>query len=200
MDENHFRVAAAIAIVVTMSIGVYHRWQAARSGERVSRRDEGLLLAVVLRLSGLVMWIGTFAWLIRPQSMAWAMLPLPDAVRWSGAVLGLLGAGLMYWTMTSLGKNLTDTVAVRREAYLVTRGPYRWVRHPFYVTAAVLMASITLLSANALIGAAGLAVVALLAVRTPIEERKLLEQFGEPYRRYRAATGAFLPRLHGTRR
>lgn len=132
--------------------------------------------------------------------MAWAALPLPDAVRWSGAVLGLSGAGLMYWTMTSLGKNLTDTVAVRREAYLVTRGPYRWVRHPFYVTAAVLMASITLLSANALIGAAGLAVVALLAVRTPIEERKLLEQFGEPYREYRATTGAFFPRLHGTRR
>ncbi len=200
MDENRFRIAAAIAIGVTMSIGVYHRWQAAKAGERVSRRDEGLLLAVVLRLAGLAMWIGTFAWLIRPQSMAWAMLPLPDAVRWSGAVLGLLGAGLMYWTMTSLGKNLTDTVAVRREAYLVTRGPYRWVRHPFYLTAAVLMAAITLLSANALIGAAGLAVVALLAVRTPIEERKLLEQFGEPYRRYRAATGAFLPRLHGTRR
>jgi protein-S-isoprenylcysteine O-methyltransferase Ste14 len=32
----------------------------------------------------------------------------------------------------SLGRNLTDTVVTRREAYLVLNGPYRFVRNPMY--------------------------------------------------------------------
>ena len=86
----------------------------------------------------------------------------------------------MYWTLTNLGKNLTDTVATRRDATLVTSGPYHFVRHPFYVTAALLMAGVALLSANWFIGACGLAGIVLLVARTPKEEEKLVEKFGDP--------------------
>ena len=100
----------------------------------------------------------------------------------------------MYWTLSSLGRNLTDTVVTRAQATLVTHGPYRWVRHPFYVTAALLLGSVTVLAANGLIGGAGLLVLALLAVRTPTEERRLIERFGQPYQEYMARTGRFIPR------
>jgi len=82
----------------------------------------------------------------------------------------------------------------RSQATLITRGPYRWVRHPFYVTAALLMFSVTLLTANWLIGASGLVVLALLAIRTPKEEQMLVERFGDEYRKYMAKTGRFFPR------
>ena len=39
-------------MVLTMSISLYHRLQAASSGEKISRKDEGYLFAAVLRLSG----------------------------------------------------------------------------------------------------------------------------------------------------
>ena len=99
----------------------------------------------------------------------------------------------MYWTLSSLGRNLTDTVVTRVEATLVTNGPYRWVRHPFYVTAALLMASVTLLTANWLIGISSMAVLAMLAIRTPKEEQMLIERFGQQYRDYMATTGRFIP-------
>ena len=101
----------------------------------------------------------------------------------------------MYWTLNSFGKNLTDTVVTRAEATLVTHGPYRWVRHPFYVTTALLMASVTVLAANWLIGAGSLLVLGLLAVRTPKEERMLIEKFGQQYRDYTEKTGRFFPRF-----
>lgn len=35
----------------------------------------------------------------------------------------------------------------------------------------------------------------MMVVRTRIEERKLIERFGDDYRRYVERTGAFFPRL-----
>ena len=192
--ENPFRIALAVVIVLSMSVAAYFRIQAAKSGERISHREEGYLFAAVLRLAGLVLWINTFGYLIFPAYFRWAALPLPIWLRWLGVAGGVGCSALMYWTLSSLGKNLTDTVVTRAKATLVTSGPYRWVRHPFYVTAALLMASVTLLTANWLIGVSSLVILSLLAVRTHKEEQMLMAKFGDDYRRYTAATGRFFPR------
>lgn len=193
-SETPFRIALAAVMVLAMSVTVYHRLQAASSGEKISHREEGLIFAAVLRLAGLCLWISVFAYLFFPASVEWAAIPLPVWLRWSAVALGALCSLLMYWTLSSLGKNLTDTVVTRAEATLVTHGPYRWVRHPFYVTAALLMLWATLLTANGAIGASSAAVLALLAIRTPKEEQMLVERFGDAYRQYMATTGRFFPR------
>ena len=62
---------------------------------------------------------------------------------------------LLFWTFHSLGKNLTDTVVTRREHTLVTHGPYRWVRHPFYDVVLLWGLSMSLLTANWLMALLG---------------------------------------------
>jgi protein-S-isoprenylcysteine O-methyltransferase Ste14 len=57
------------------------------------------------------------------------------------------------------------------------------------------MASVTVLAANWLIGASSVLVMGLLAVRTPKEERMLIEKFGQQYRDYMETTGRFFPRF-----
>jgi protein-S-isoprenylcysteine O-methyltransferase Ste14 len=104
-------------------------------------------------------------------------------------------AWLLTWTLHSLGKNLTDTVVTREAHTLVTTGPYRWVRHPFYVSVLFLVASCALLAANGFIFGCGLTVFLMMALRTRIEERKLVDRFGDEYRRYVERTGAFFPRV-----
>jgi protein-S-isoprenylcysteine O-methyltransferase Ste14 len=192
--EGQFRMALVVLSIATLAVLGYYRVQAGRSGERIDRRQEGLLLAIALRLVGLGMWAGMLAYLINPDWMAWAQVALPDEIRWLGALCGVLFIALIYWTLSNLGKNLTDSVVTRSAATLVTSGPYRYIRHPFYVSVALVIAAIALLSANVFLALTGTAAL-LLALRTPIEERKLLERFGEPYRAYVARTGRFLPRL-----
>lgn len=193
--EDPFRLALVAILVATLPIGIFFRIQAATTGETVSRTEEGKLFAAGLRLSGLGLWLATLAYLVEPELLPWAHVPLPAWLRWVGVACGALSPVWMYWTLSSLGKNLTDTVMVRQAATLVTRGPYRWVRHPFYVTAAWMMASVTLLSASWLIGLGCLVVLALLVRRTPLEEQKLIERFGDEYRKYMAVTGRYWPRL-----
>ncbi|MGE3406907.1 MAG: isoprenylcysteine carboxylmethyltransferase family protein [Pirellulales bacterium] len=185
----------AVVIVFTMIVTVYHRWRAASSGEKITHQDEGYIFATLLRLAGLGLWVCTLGYLFFPTYFQWAAIPLYLGARWFGVAVGAGCSILMYWTLRSLGKNLTDTVVTKAEATLVTHGPYRWVRHPYYVTAALLMASVTLLTANWLIGAASLAVLTLLAVRTPKEEQMLIDRFGPPYLEYMAKTGRFFPRI-----
>ena len=194
-SETPFRISLVVVIVLTMAVTVYHRLQAAASGEKISHKEEGYRFATVLRLAGLVLWISTFGYLIVPAYFQWASMALPTWLRWCGVISGALCSLLMYWTLTSLGKNLTDTVVTRAEATLVTSGPYRWVRHPFYVTAALLMASVTVLTSNWFIGVSSVAVLAMLAIRTPKEEQMLIERFGQQYREYMVKTGRFLPRI-----
>jgi protein-S-isoprenylcysteine O-methyltransferase Ste14 len=139
---------------------------------------------------------GLVAFLIDPISMAWAAIPLPSWARWIGVGLGVAAAGLIIWTFRTLGPNLTDTVVTRRDATLVTHGPYRWVRHPFYLAFAIAVIANTLVTANAFLAIFGTAAFLMIVARTTIEERKLIERFGNDYRDYMRRTGRFLPRLH----
>lgn len=91
--------------------------------------------------------VSLIAFLIDPSDMAWSSLPLPAWARWAGVAVSAMGGGLLTWTLVRLGPNLTDTVVTRREHTLVTRGPYRFVRHPFYHVPHV-AAALTCLSAG----------------------------------------------------
>ena len=107
--------------------------------------------------------------------------------------------GLLVWTFRCLGKNLTDTVVTRQQHTLVMHGPYRWVRHPFYDSAALLMVAVSLIAANWFLLLTGGLAFSLLVVRTQTEEEKLLARFGEAYRAYMERTGRFLPRTRANR-
>jgi protein-S-isoprenylcysteine O-methyltransferase Ste14 len=193
--EIGFRITLVVVILITMAIGIPHRLKAASSGERISHKEEGYLFAATLRIAGLLLWLSTFAYLLYPTSVAWASIQIPASLRWFAAIVAIASTTLFYWTLSSLGKNLTDTVVTRQNAVLVTHGPYRWVRHPFYLSAALLMASVTVLTANWLIGVSSLLVLMLLAIRTPKEEQMLIQRFGDDYQRYIETTGKFIPRF-----
>ena len=98
------------------------------------------------------------------------------------------------WVFRSLGRNITDTVTVRSEATLVTRGPYRWMRHPLYTFGFAGFACLGLAAANAALIGAALVAIALIRARTPIEERMLVERFGDDYLDYMLHTPRWLPR------
>ena len=194
LDET-FRpfVVAGFFLVILIALPFRIRSQATR--EKLDRTQEGIGMMIVLRLGGLALWASVIAFMIDPASMAWSSVPLPAGARWTGVALTILTAGLLLWTLRSLGPNLTDTVVTRVAHTLVTRGPYRWVRHPFYDCMALFVVSIALMMSNWFVIVVGGAMFTLLAIRSRTEEDKLLERFGEPYRKYRAATGRFLPKI-----
>ncbi len=192
-SEAPFRLAAGIVMVAIVAIAAYHRARAARSRERISRKEEGKL--IWLRLFGLCLWLAVIAYLINPEWMRWSALLSPGWLRWVGVGLAVPCVPLTYWVFSSLGKNVTDTVVTRKNHTLVTTGPYRWVRHPLYVVVLLLCISLSLLMSSWFIWMTAVPLIFYLVIRTPIEEAKLIERFGDQYRAYMDRTRRFFPRF-----
>ncbi|MGH7575270.1 MAG: methyltransferase [Longimicrobiales bacterium] len=145
-------------------------------------------------LVALPLFGGVVAYLANPSWMAWASLGIPSWARWMGVGLGALVVPSVYWVLTTLGTNVSETVLTKQQHQLVTAGPYRWVRHPLYTVGIALFVSMGLMAANWFILLC--TVVALIAVRfvvIPREEAQLVAAFGDEYRRYRTETGSLLP-------
>ena len=198
--DQMFRVVLVVAFLAILPIGLYFRLRSQATHERLDRRQEGLFVLATLRPLGASFWLGLIAWMIDPGWLPWSAVSLPIQLRWTGVGMIVVATGLLVWTFRSLGRNLTDTVVTRQQHTLVVNGPYRWIRHPLYDSAALLMLASSLIAANWFFFAIGIAVFCLLVIRTRTEEEHLLARFGNSYRTYMDRTGRFLPRIGATPR
>ncbi len=196
MNENIFRILAALILFTGMGISIYFRRKADKeTGEKISRKVDGSAMMNIIRFGGLILWLSPLVYLINPNWMNWSKIGLPESIRWLGVGIGILCALGIYWLFSSIGSGITPTSATRKEHKLVTRGIYRWIRHPLYTIGSSFIVSFGMMADNWFITAFGILAFILMAVRTPKEEANLIEKFGDEYREYMKHTGRFLPRL-----
>jgi protein-S-isoprenylcysteine O-methyltransferase Ste14 len=160
--------------------------------ETVTRRVDGLeklLLALVLLGSLLVPVLYLFTPLLnfanyaQPRALPWAGLPVMLAALW-----------LFHRSHADLGRNWSVSLEVRKDHELVTRGVYRYVRHPMYASIWLFSLAQALFLPNWLAGFGSLAPFALMyALRVAREERLMLDTFGDAYRDYMNRTPRLIP-------
>lgn len=196
MNENIFRITAALVLFTSIGISAYFRRKADKdTAERISRNVDGSVLMTLIKVGGLLLWLSPVLYLVNPRWMSWSQIGLPDWVRWLGVLIGILCTFSVYWLFSSIGSGITPTSATRKQHTLVTHGPYRWVRHPLYTVGSSLFISFGMMADNWFIAALGILAFILMAIRTPKEEANLIEKFGDDYREYMKRTGAFLPKF-----
>lgn len=194
-DDGVFRLMLLAGFAVVLPFALFFRIRSQRTREALDRTQEGVPLMILLRLFGIAAVGSAVAFAVDPSSMEWSRLPFPTWLRWCGVPIGFTAGALLLWTFRTLGPNLTDTVVTRKNHELVTHGPYRWVRHPFYVAFFLTVLGSGLVTANGLLIACGSVAFLLVVARTPIEERKLIEHFGDDYRDLMRRTHRFVPRF-----
>lgn len=193
--DDPFRLILGLVLITAMGISGTYRRAARRSGETIARRREPASLIAARIIVTFPLLLSFVAFLIEPRWLDWSRMPLPRAARWFGAGAGIVAVPAVWWVMSAIGRNISETVLTKSDHELVTRGPYRWVRHPLYTTGSLLLASAGLLMANGfVIGLTVLAVVMIRLVVVPKEEAALIAKCGERYDQYRRRTGAMLPR------
>lgn len=123
--------------------------------------------------------------------------PFIPAIAWIGALLFAASLWLFFRTHHDLGRRFSPSLEIRREHTLVTTGVYTRVRHPMYAAFWLWAIAQALVLPNWFVGIAGLLGMAYLyAARMPREEKLMLQEFGEQYRRYMARTARLLPGVY----
>jgi protein-S-isoprenylcysteine O-methyltransferase Ste14 len=133
------------------------------------------------------------------QTLCLAILPIAEssaAVRLDGMLLFGLGVLMTIASRRTLGDSWVDLeeATILPGHKLVTRGVYRYVRHPIY-TADVLLFIGLQLCLNSWLVLAALALVPILVWRVRHEERQLSAAF-PGYDEYRSRTKRFIPFLY----
>lgn len=193
--ELIFRIALAVILTLYAAVRLYYTRLAMQSSRNFfrPRRDVRQLVFGILFILSIVLMV---IYVVAPEQLIWAALPLPIDWRWFGVGLGLLGIFLLLWAHQSLGKNLSAPGVIKEKQTLVTAGPYQWVRNPMYTVIFLIGIANFLISANWLIGVAWVGWISSTVVSMiRDEEAALIEKFGDEYQVYMQRTGRFLPRL-----
>lgn len=130
------------------------------------------------------------AMVVYPRDAAW----VPTSVRITigtvltaiAVVLGVLGA--LY-----LGRGLTPSPLPTASAKLVTKGPYRFVRHPIHTAVMILGVGISLRSGTIMVTVAFIGLIILFNLKARWEETRLVMSF-PGYESYMETTDRFLPK------
>jgi protein-S-isoprenylcysteine O-methyltransferase Ste14 len=114
-----------------------------------------------------------------------------------GCAVGLTGVTLRWWAIRTLGKQFTRELRVGSDHELVVDGPYRYVRHPSYTGAILMLAGVGLGLGNALSLVACLVLPTLGYIqRIPREEKLLRQELGEPYVEYAGQRRRLVPGVY----
>jgi protein-S-isoprenylcysteine O-methyltransferase Ste14 len=110
-----------------------------------------------------------------------------------GAALNLVGLSLAIWARGHLGRNWSGVVTIKEDHELITGGPYAMVRHPIYT--GLLLAFVGLaLARGEWRGIFGVLIAAGAFWRKlKVEERWMLERFGDKYQTYSQRVSALIP-------
>ena len=126
-------------------------------------------------------------------------LLLPGSVsakRGSAAAAVYLASLLLFWwsIATNRRQPLSAIFSPDRPAHLMTKGPYRVIRHPFYCAYLLVWLAGLVATANSWLAVTVVAMSALYFRAARFEERKFLDSaLARHYRSYQARTGQLIP-------
>lgn len=116
------------------------------------------------------------------------------AAFWSGTVLLVCGSLLRRHCWRMLGQYFTGEVSAKPDQPVISKGAYKWIRHPSYTAGILMMAGIGLALGNwiafVLLTSVAFAVY---TYRVHVEERVLIETLGPSYLEYMRGRKRFIP-------
>jgi protein-S-isoprenylcysteine O-methyltransferase len=111
-----------------------------------------------------------------------------------GLFIFAAGLALRYVAVLKLGRLFTTNVSIHNEHRLIVDGPYRWIRHPAYTGLIMAMVGAGLAMGD-YIGILILVAptIGVFNYRIAIEEKLLINKFGQAYLEYSHQTKKLLP-------
>jgi protein-S-isoprenylcysteine O-methyltransferase Ste14 len=148
----------------------------------------------------------TFIWLTIAVSITaavfvsvWHYIPISgnQNITYAGLAVIVAGIALRLAVIATLGRFFTVDVTIKQGHQLKKNGFYKYLRHPSYFASLVSFIGFGI-SLNNWVSLAIVTISILVAFikRIKVEEKALIEQFGEEYLRYKKTTSGLIPFIY----
>ena len=192
-------IAALLTLLAVALYGGLHSLLASRWAKARARRSLGPAAGRLYRLAynvlGGLTLLPVLAFPARFPGLPLYRIAWP----WSGLTVAVQATALLTILVGLRQTGLGSFLGLRqllegegdRQAQLQVTGLYRWVRHPLYTAGLVFLWFSPLMTTSLLALFAGLS--AYIYIGSRLEERRLIEDFGQPYRDYQRCIPPLIP-------
>lgn len=149
---------------------------------------------IFFQIPGLILWI--IILIVSIGDLKHPLYTVNTPLRIAGIII-LLGALVIrvYAAMT-LNKSYSYTLEIREDHKLVTKGLYKYIRHPIYTGVILGAFSIPIYSSSLRGFLITILAIPLFMYRIGNEEKMLIEEYGEEYEEYQKHTWKLFPYIY----
>jgi protein-S-isoprenylcysteine O-methyltransferase Ste14 len=110
-----------------------------------------------------------------------------------GVIFYLIFSWVQIWATKVLGENYSQEIAIRKEHQLVTKCPFKFIRHPQYLSQILVDLGGAVATLSFVLAPIALIQVPFLIMRASMEDKLLEKHFGDNFREYKKKSGMMIP-------
>jgi len=116
-----------------------------------------------------------------------------SVIRYVGLAVYLVFSWIQVWSFKTLGDNYSQDIMIKKNHELVTKGPYKIIRHPQYLCQILLDLGATVATSGYVIGLFALIEIPIYIMRASMEDKLLAKYFSEKFSDYKKKSGFMIP-------
>jgi protein-S-isoprenylcysteine O-methyltransferase Ste14 len=116
-----------------------------------------------------------------------------QTIRYIGLVFYLVFSWVQIWAFKTLGENYAQEILIMKDHQLITKGPFKLIRHPQYLSQMLMDLGAAAATLSFILLPVAIIQIPFLFMRAFLEDKLLAKHFGENWKLYKQKTGSILP-------
>jgi protein-S-isoprenylcysteine O-methyltransferase Ste14 len=116
-----------------------------------------------------------------------------NSIRYLGLAVYLLFSWIQVWSFKTLGDNYSQDIMVKKKHELVTKGPFKVIRHPQYLCQILLDLGAATATLGYIVGGLALIEIPIYILRASMEDKLLNKHFADEFSAYKKKSGFMIP-------
>ena len=116
-----------------------------------------------------------------------------NIIRYIGLAVYLVFSWVQVWSFKTLGDNYSQDIIVKKKHELITKGPFKVIRHPQYFCQILVDIGGAMATLSYILSGFALVEIPIYIMRASMEDKLLAKHFGDKFSHYKNKSGFFLP-------
>ncbi|HSW54367.1 MAG TPA: isoprenylcysteine carboxylmethyltransferase family protein [Ignavibacteriaceae bacterium] len=116
-----------------------------------------------------------------------------NVIRYIGLAVYLVFSWVQVWSFKTLGDNYSQEMMIKKNHELITKGPFKIIRHPQYLCQILLNLGAIAATFGYIVGFFTLIEIPIYIMRASLEDKLLAKYFSEKFSNYKKKSGFMIP-------